>query len=446
MILDIPKVFTAITEWLAVLVFFLANGEKTWRSRFLVLALLAFLIPIQIGIGKVPIVFWLPLMFVVFVAMIVVMYFSSSINLWGIIHCWATVFMWAEFTAAFEWQLDDYLASHGLWILNPGMILFPITVFAIFAVILYVLLNKYYTEDIVKETKKENAVISVVVAMAFWALGNLSYTSVTSPFSIPVSESAHYSIFYIRTLSFLCGLVLLLLNQIRQREFHLDRELTITQSFYQNQLKQYEISKTNIDILNRRYHDMKHQLRAIRHEEDTEKKNAELKHIEEELKQYEAQSRTGNKVLDTIITEKRLYCAEHQITMNCVIEGELLNGYDTVDICTIFGNALDNAIEYEETIEDPEKRMIRVIVHGKDSFTIICVENYCEENLEIVNGLVKTHKEDSFFHGYGMRNMKEIAQKNGGGMTFTQKDNWVSLRIILPRKEKETVQDNKQEG
>lgn len=41
---------------------------------------------------------------------------------------------------------------------------------------------------------------------------------------------------------------------------------------------------------------------------------------------------------------------------------------DVMDICTVFGNLLDNAIEYELRIKEREKRLIRLAVHGKKDF------------------------------------------------------------------------------
>ena len=78
--------------------------------------------------------------------------------------------------------------------------------------------------------------------------------------------------------------------------------------------------------------------------------------MEADIKKYESQNKTGNKVLDTVLTTKSLYCAKHNITFTCVADGTLLDFMDVMDICSIFGNALDNAIECELKIPDKEKR------------------------------------------------------------------------------------------
>ncbi len=62
--------------------------------------------------------------------------------------------------------------------------------------------------------------------------------------------------------------------------------------------------------------------------------------MENDIKSYEAQNKTGNHVLDTLLTSKNLYCIKHGITLTSVANGALLNHMDVIDITTIFGNAL----------------------------------------------------------------------------------------------------------
>lgn len=53
------------------------------------------------------------------------------------------------------------------------------------------------------------------------------------------------------------------------------------------------------------------------------------------------------------------------IILNCMADGACLDFMDAVDIYTIFGNALDNAIESVSKLEDPEQRMISVMVFSR---------------------------------------------------------------------------------
>lgn len=71
---------------------------------------------------------------------------------------------------------------------------------------------------------------------------------------------------------------------------------------------------------------------------------------------YESFTNSGNDILDTILTGKQLYCPQHQIHMNVVANGSQLSHLEAMDLCTIFGNALDNAIECVEQLPELEKQ------------------------------------------------------------------------------------------
>ena len=102
---------------------------------------------------------------------------------------------------------------------------------------------------------------------------------------------------------------------------------------------QYRQSRESIDVINRKYHDLKHQIAVLRAEQDPARRSAFLDQMEEEIQHYEAQNKTGNSVLDTVLTGKSLYCAKHQIKLTCVADGARLAFMDVMDICTLFGNA-----------------------------------------------------------------------------------------------------------
>ncbi len=157
--------------------------------------------------------------------------------------------------------------------------------------------------------------------------------------------------------------------------------------------------------------------------------------MEEEIRQYEAQNKTGNKVLDTVLTTKSLYCNKHGITFTCVADGTLLDFMDVMDICSIFGNALDNAIECEMKIPEKEKRLIHVTVSRQKAFLILRFENYCEEEVQHQGGTLTTTKKDKKYHGYGMKSIRYTVNKYGGAVTIDTKENWFDLKILIPIKE-----------
>ena len=69
--------------------------------------------------------------------------------------------------------------------------------------------------------------------------------------------------------------------------------------------------------------------------------------------------------------EKGLYCKVHHIDWTCVTDGKLLEFMDVVDLFTIMGNALDNAVESVEKRAKDQYKSIGVRVWKKDLFAVI---------------------------------------------------------------------------
>lgn len=271
-----------------------------------------------------------------------------------------------------------------------------------------------------------------MMILAVFFLSNVSYVFPDTPFSISVNEG----VFYIRTLVDFSGVVILIAQQSIFRETQLKLELATTTMLMEHQFEQYQLSKGNIEILNRKYHDLKHQIAVIRAESDAGKREGYLEKMETGLRLYEAQNRTGNSVLDTILTGKSMYCVQHDINFTCLADGSLLDFMNVMDICSVFGNALDNAIESVEKVGDAAKRIIRAAVYQENQFVIIRFENYYESEFhtEKTGGvrLPKTTKKEKEYHGFGIKSIRSSAEKYGGTMTIQAEDNWFYLRLLIP--------------
>jgi sensor histidine kinase regulating citrate/malate metabolism len=131
---------------------------------------------------------------------------------------------------------------------------------------------------------------------------------------------------------------------------------------------------------------------------------------------------------------KIFQASKNQIRITCVADGKLLDFMHVTDICTIFGNALDNAIENAVLIEDPEKRMIHVTVSAQKSFVLINISNYFEGKIELKNNaLPKTTKHDKCNHGFGLKSIGYAVEKYNGTMSVSAENNWFELKILMPQ-------------
>lgn len=262
--------------------------------------------------------------------------------------------------------------------------------------------------------------LAVVMAVTVFAVSNLSFVS---------NGEATMSVFYIRTLVDFAGVLILSVQHEQLRENALHSELTAMDNVLRRQYEQYKQSKENIRLINRRYHELKMQIAAIRAERDQAKQDAALAEMESGIRKYEAENKTGNPVLDTLLTAKSMDCQEKQIQMTSVADGRALNFLTTREICTIVGTALDNAIESCATEPDPEKRLIRTAVYVQNGFVMFRFENYCAEPVELgPDGLPAR----STHGGYDLKSLRALAQQHGGSMTVHWENQWFTVRILLP--------------
>lgn len=229
-----------------------------------------------------------------------------------------------------------------------------------------------------------------------------------------------------------CCFFLLWIQVSQIRRSKLERQLAFQQMLRDQRKEQYELTRENINLINRKCHDLKHQMAALRTVIPEEQRRAYLEEVDRSIQIYDSTLDTGSEVLDTILTEKSLYCEAHQINMTCVADGRGLSFVDSLDLYAIFGNALDNAIRAVLALDDAQKRVIAVSVWAKSGLMLLQFENYYEGELRFDGDLPRTTKGSGEHHGYGIRSIRETAQKYGGQMTLHTEHNLFLLRVSIP--------------
>lgn len=196
--------------------------------------------------------------------------------------------------------------------------------------------------------------------------------------------------------------------------------------------RQYQMSRENIEAINIKCHDLKHQIRALA-SGDAAVSSRVLDEISREVDVYDSVVKSGNDALDTILTEKSLYCEKRGITLSCIADGAALDFVEPTDLYSFFGNALDNAIEAVERMADPERRSIGLVVRRAGDMVSIHVENYFDGNISFGGeGLPNTRKPDEANHGFGVRSMRMIAESLGGSLTYRTQEDVFHLDALLP--------------
>ena len=427
---DIPRLYTGLAEWAGCLVVLLNCRRKVQTAPFIAISAAAvfiqcgfLMITADIGAGIV----WVLVMTAAFFLMCLYIFLGGSTSAKGAVYGAAAAFLHAEFAASLEWQLHFWLLKR-IPVGTALSVLLLVSVYLIVFTLFYYLSKRHITEKYIKSlTWKEVTSISILMLFVF-AFSNLSFFLSGSPFSGRIQED----IFAIRTLADGFGIAVYWGFQINISELLTQKELYAMRHVLSSQYEQFRNYQESEEMLHMMQHDLKHQIEGLRGETNEQKREAWLDKIENELDKWWLPQRTGNAVFDTILSAKLRKARQLDVRVTCVADGALLNRLHVADICTIFGNALDNALESVVMIPDPQKRLIHVSVSAQKNFIFINISNTLGTNLIESEDSLLTTKEDKRNHGYGLKGIKYAAGKYGGHVAYKAEDGWFRLNILIP--------------
>ncbi|WP_211276838.1 ATP-binding protein [Bifidobacterium myosotis] len=430
---DIPRLYTGICEWMACVTYLMVIYRRVPRQRTIAVGALglAGMIGIQYFDGAMPLWFWVGGMLLAFGGMWAIVRFGAGTGNREGLYIAARAFVLAELVASLHWQLVTFLSlksvggGNALW--SAGLL---VATYAAGFAAAWAIERGNFAHDAPTGTTWQLSVGTVAITIVTFAMSNLSFVSTNTPFSGRVGQE----VFYIRTLVDFCGFAILYAQQEQARRMAASAELASINAQLNSQHQEYLASKENIESIGRLAHDLKHQIAALRAEVDPEHVAAGFEQLEHSVAAASAQQHSGNPVLDVILTTKMRTCADRGITLTAVADGKLLAGMSSMDIASLFGNALDNAIEATGKLPNPQQRLIRLALYGQGRFTVIRVENYYDSTLKKDStGALRTTKRDASRHGFGVKSIRHIATQYGGEVTIRTEDHWFVLTVLIPR-------------
>ena len=278
--------------------------------------------------------------------------------------------------------------------------------------------------------RKSSLAPMVTLVVLVWMLSTLEISGK------PGFEAGIGNQIIFRVLDAVCCLYVLWVQIYEKEKLELQRELDGINNMWKQQKRQYEVTEEMIDNINRKCHDLKHQIRALRQMTDEEQKQEYFNEIENDIMLYDTALRTGNKALDVVLMDKGLFCKNHDIQWTCMADGEKLDFMKLEDIYAIFGNALDNAIAAVGKLQDREKRVISTKMITQNNIMVIQVRNYYNAELDFEGGLPLTTQNESQGHGFGMKSIRYTAEKYNGAISVRAEDDIFTLQILIPIPEK----------
>lgn len=431
MLPNIPPFWSALAYWLACLQYMalLPRRWDNWRGGVFAAAHFAVLAAyMTLTAGWQGWVFNLGM--VGTAALTAVPFFALCRHSWrNALYYSARAFILGGFTASLSWQLYALLVLphvQHLALLWQAAVMLPL--YALLYLAMYAIERVHRTEMWELDISTATCLTAVCIALVIYIVSSSSYMSIDTPFAGTTDADA----FNVRTFAYLGGVAILCAYHLQTCEEHARQEVTALQNILQTQYANYRSSEESVELINRKYHDLKHQIAVLRSEVKSGKNLEYLDRVEQEIHAYEAENKTGNRVLDTILTSKSLHCQQNGIQLTCVADGAALDFMDVMDLSALFGNALDNAIEGVSLLPDADQRLIHLAVARQKGFVSIRLENRCKEELRVDKGLPSTTKVEKGLHGYGLKSIQATVAKYGGSATVHAENGWFELRILIP--------------
>lgn len=216
-------------------------------------------------------------------------------------------------------------------------------------------------------------------------------------------------------------------NKRMQKENEL---LTVREAMLRQNCRQLE---SVLEQNRRLVHDLKNHFLVLKDYERTKNYTGIHDYIEEMEKNYFSMRIpvwTGNRIVDLLLEQKKAVSTEQGIDF--LIEAIPVPVWNLNDseLCSLFGNLLDNAIE-ACSIVTGEKKEIRIDIERQNQLVFIRIGNTTEQKPVMKNGRPISTKADKKIHGYGLKNVERIVDKYDGKIAYQVTENKFQVNIIF---------------
>lgn len=319
---------------------------------------------------------------------------------------------------------DSYNDTESLSAYNPFSILIYFLSYLVVYDMGFFIISNRYIKNFKKLKVKQMSLMIIAVCIMFFAI----VLSLIMTYSTYDNYVQVYAVIVYCYDIFSCILALFIQYDMALRE-RLEIDYSTVSHLYRQEQEHFKVMKENINMINIKCHDLKHQVRAIGKQSLVSQEA--IHEIEEAINIYDSSIETGNEVMNIILTEKSLLCNQKSIKLSCMIDGAGMVFMSESDIYSLFGNLIDNAIEAVDNVEK-DKRMIGLNVKSVGNLLSINVYNFYEHELKYNAKGIETSKADKNYHGFGIKSIKHICKKYHGDMSITTDDNVFNTNILIP--------------
>lgn len=234
------------------------------------------------------------------------------------------------------------------------------------------------------------------------------------------------NIVYICVFAMNFGLQYLIYNVNRKnasiKEYESNQQQFQYQSIYASNIKQQALA------VNQMRHDMKHHMSILSVMLSERKYNEAEKYLssyQNKVLPSEAHIDVQNPYLEALLNVKFTIAKQNDIQTYFMCQAEL-QAYSDVEICSIIGNLLDNAIEACRKVAD--NREIKLSIIGNEERLMIVISNSVSEP---VDTSFRTSKSDVKNHGFGIKTVKSIIKQYDGDFYAYSENGMFNIQVIL---------------
>ncbi len=208
------------------------------------------------------------------------------------------------------------------------------------------------------------------------------------------------------------------------RQQQLERENALAQ----HNRKYYEAMEQQQFEIRRIRHDLANHLQVLL-SLPAEEKDSYIRKMIENPALEKVLSYSGDATVNAVLTAKESVMRQRGISFYAKVDIPKQLPFEKPDLCALFANALDNAIEACAALDSDGKR---IDLCARAAKGILSVEVRNPFAGQLSGGLPETTKQDSVNHGYGLRSIQEIARKYGGDMEIRQEEGLFCLFCYVP--------------
>lgn len=152
---------------------------------------------------------------------------------------------------------------------------------------------------------------------------------------------------------------------------------------------------------------------------------------------------TDNHMINVVLSKKTEECKEQGITFSLDPIRASMKFFKNMDAVTVFSNLINNAME--SCKQSVEKKIYMRIYTVNKNFVVIKTENSSDKKPLVIDGKLKTHKDNEFFHGIGISSIKQTIKAYNGtfSWTYDEKEKIFCSEIVIQHIDSDVAKRNK---